>query len=171
VLEKIVAPLEHLLRNAVAHGIELPAERSAAGKDVFGQITVSLAQEGNEVVITLADDGSGLDFARIRACAVASGLLAAEAESNEQQLSALIFRSGFSTARELTATSGRGVGMDVVKNEIEALGGRIEISTVHAQGTPSGSICRARSPSRAVIIESGGRRYALPSSMVEQPAN
>jgi chemosensory pili system protein ChpA (sensor histidine kinase/response regulator) len=169
VLEKIVAPLEHLLRNAVAHGIELPAERSAAGKDVFGQITVSLAQEGNEVVITLADDGSGLDFARIRACAVASGLLAAETESNEQQLSALIFRSGFSTARELTATSGRGVGMDVVKNEIEALGGRIEISTVHAQGTTFRLyLPLTLAVAQAVIIESGGRRYALPSSMVEQ---
>ena len=169
VLEKIGGPLEHLLRNAVAHGIEAPAAREAAGKAVLGQITLSLAQEGNDVVIALADDGGGLDFARIRTRGIERGLLPADGSADERTLAGLIFESGFSTAAEVTTLSGRGVGMDVVKNEIESLGGRIEISTVPGQG----STFRLYLPltlavSQAVIIESGGRRYALPSSMVEQ---
>jgi chemosensory pili system protein ChpA (sensor histidine kinase/response regulator) len=169
VLERIGAPLEHLLRNSVAHGIETPTERDVAGKDALGQITVSLAQEGNEVVIGIADDGNGLDFKRIRARALERGLLAADSVSDERELSALIFNSGFSTADMVTATSGRGVGMDVVKNEIEGLGGRIEISTTPGQG----SNFRLYLPltlavSQAVIIQSGGLSYALPSSMIEQ---
>jgi chemosensory pili system protein ChpA (sensor histidine kinase/response regulator) len=169
VLERIGAPLEHLLRNSVAHGIESPAGRDAAGKDALGQITVSLAQEGNEVVIAIADDGKGLDFKRIRARALERGLIAADSSSDERELSALIFNSGFSTAEVVTATSGRGVGMDVVKNEIEGLGGRIEISTTPGQG----SNFRLYLPltlavSQAVIIQSGGLSYALPSSMIEQ---
>lgn len=169
VLEHIAAPLEHLLRNAVAHGLEDPDTRAAAGKPALGQITLSLAQEGNDIVLTLADDGGGLNLPRIRERGIERGLLAADAEADDKTLIGLIFQSGFSTAETLTAVAGRGVGMDVVKSEIENLGGRIEIATVAGKG----STFRLYLPltlsiTQAVIIKAGGRSYALPSSMIEQ---
>ena len=169
VIEHIGGPLEHLLRNAVAHGLESPAERETAAKPALGQITISLAQEGNDVVLSLSDDGAGLDFARIRELAQARGLIAAGAVIDDKKLVGLIFESGFSTASEVTQLSGRGVGMDVVKNEIEGLGGHIEVATVPGQG----STFRLYLPltlavSQAVIITLGSRHYALPSSMIEQ---
>ena len=169
VLEHIAAPLEHLLRNAVAHGLEDPDARATAGKPALGQITLSLAQEGNDIVLTLADDGGGLNLPRIRERGIERGLLAADAEADDKTLIGLIFQSGFSTAATLTAVAGRGVGMDVVKSEIENLGGRIEIATVAGKG----STFRLYLPltlsiTQAVIIKAGGRSYALPSSMIEQ---
>jgi chemosensory pili system protein ChpA (sensor histidine kinase/response regulator) len=169
VIEHISGPLEHLLRNAVAHGLEAPDKREAAAKPALGQITISLAQEGNDVVLSLSDDGAGLNFARIREHAQARGLIAAGVELDDKKLVGLIFESGFSTASEVTQLSGRGVGMDVVKNEIEGLGGHIEVATVPGQG----STFRLYLPltlavSQAVIIMLGSRRYALPSSMIEQ---
>ncbi|MBC7623638.1 MAG: Hpt domain-containing protein, partial [Aeromicrobium sp.] len=123
VLEKITPPFEHLLRNAVAHGLEMPADRTAKGKSEIGEITIDAQQVGNEVVLTLSDDGGGLNFARIREKAVEQGLFAADAEVSEAQLTQYIFMAGFSTAKEITQVSGRGVGMDVVRNEIVSLGG------------------------------------------------
>ena len=169
VLDKMAGPLEHLLRNSVAHGLEESAARAAAGKEPIGQISLSLAQEGNEIVVSIADDGAGLNFERIRKRAIDSGLIAADAETDEATLTQMIFQPGFSTATELTALSGRGVGMDVVKSETSSLGGRIEVTTVTGQG----STFRIYLPltlavTQAVLVTAGNRIYAIPSSMIEQ---
>jgi hypothetical protein len=129
VLEKMTGPIEHLLRNAVAHGIEARETREAAGKSETGEIVISLTQQTNEVVIELADDGGGLAFDRIRARAVERGLLGAGEEADERRLTSLIFEPGFTTAEQLSGLAGRGVGMDVVKNATTALGGRIETTS------------------------------------------
>jgi chemosensory pili system protein ChpA (sensor histidine kinase/response regulator) len=113
VLEKITAPFEHLLRNAVAHGIEKPEARIAAGKNEVGEISIDAVQRGNEVVLTISDDGGGLNFPRIRQKAIDAKLMAPDADVPEAQLAQFIFMSGFSTATELSEIAGRGVGMDV----------------------------------------------------------
>jgi chemosensory pili system protein ChpA (sensor histidine kinase/response regulator) len=169
VLDKMAGPLEHMLRNSVAHGLEDPAGRAAAGKEAIGQITLSLAQEGNEIVVSIADDGAGLDFPRIRSRAIENGLIAADANPDEASLAQLVLHAGFSTAKEVTTLAGRGVGMDVVKNETTSLGGRIEISSV----TGRGATFRVYLPltlavTQAVLVTAGNRLYAIPSSMIEQ---
>jgi chemosensory pili system protein ChpA (sensor histidine kinase/response regulator) len=169
VLDKMAGPLEHILRNSVAHGLEDAATRVAAGKPAIGQITLSLAQEGNEIVLAINDDGAGLDFGRIRQRAIEQGLLAPEAQPDEVALTQLIMQPGFSTAEEVTALAGRGVGMDVVKNETASLGGRIEITSA----TGRGATFRVYLPltlavTQAVLVSAGNRRYAIPSSMIEQ---
>ena len=169
VLDKMAGPLEHLLRNSVGHGLEDSATRLAAGKEAIGQITVSLAQEGNEIVVAIADDGAGLNFERIRQHAVGRGLIPADAEADEATLTQLIFQPGFSTAEELTALSGRGVGMDVVKSETASLGGRIEVTTAAGRGTTFRIyLPLTLAVAQAVLVTSGNRTYAIPSSMIEQ---
>ena len=169
VLDKMAGPLEHLLRNSVGHGLEDSATRTAAGKQAIGQITVSLAQEGNEIVVAIADDGAGLNFQRIRQHAVGRGLIAPDAEPDEATLTQLIFQPGFSTADELTALSGRGVGMDVVKSETTSLGGRIEVVTAAGRGTTFRIyLPLTLAVTQAVLVSSGNRVYAIPSSMIEQ---
>ena len=116
-LEKLVGPLEHLLRNALDHGIESRDARVAAGKLETGEISLTVRQVGNEVVIELADDGGGVDFARVRERALSLGLLAADAEPTDAQLVEFLFEPGFSTASKVTQISGRGIGMDVVRAE------------------------------------------------------
>lgn len=166
-LEHMVAPLEHLLRNALAHGIEPPEVRRAANKPEIGQITLTVRQEGNEIAIELADDGAGLDFERIAARARANGLLGPDEPADESRLINLIFVPGFSTAGQLSAVSGRGVGMDVVKAETAAVGGRIDVSSTPEAGT----VFRIYLPltlavTQALLVRAGGRHYAIPSSMV-----
>jgi chemosensory pili system protein ChpA (sensor histidine kinase/response regulator) len=169
VLDKMSGPLEHLLRNSVGHGLEDSATRLAAGKEAIGQITVSLAQEGNEIVVAIADDGAGLNFGRIREHAIGRGLIAADAETDEATLTQMIFQPGFSTAEELTALSGRGVGMDVVKSETASLGGRIEVTTAAGRGTTFRIyLPLTLAVAQAVLVTSGNRTYAIPSSMIEQ---
>ncbi|PJC02793.1 MAG: hybrid sensor histidine kinase/response regulator, partial [Gallionellales bacterium CG_4_9_14_0_8_um_filter_59_50] len=122
VLEKMTAPFEHLLRNAVAHGLEMPEQRSRSGKAPIGEISLSLRQESNEVVFELADDGAGLDIGRIRQKALEQNLIAAGEEVSEDQLVQLIFTAGLSTAGAVSEIAGRGVGLDVVRSEVSALG-------------------------------------------------
>ena len=169
VLEHMTAPLEHLLRNAIAHGIETPAQRRAAGKEEIGQITLSVSQEAGEIAIALTDDGGGLDYGRIAERARANGLLDANEAADERRLTNLIFVPGFSTAGTLSSVSGRGVGMDVVKSETAAVGGRIDVHAVAGQGTEF----RIHLPltlavTQALLIRAGGRTYAIPSSMIAQ---
>src|SRR5581483_3103205 len=128
VLERVAAPLEHMLRNALVHGIEAPALRAAAGKPEPGRIAISLRQEANEVVLALADDGAGLDLERLRAKAVEKGMVAADQPLTEAEQVQLVFMPGISTAEAVTELAGRGVGMDVVRTEIQALGGRLEVT-------------------------------------------
>lgn len=169
VLEKITAPFEHLLRNAISHGIEMPEERAKLNKAEIGEITIDAAQIGNEVVLTVADDGSGLNFARIREKAIDAGLLDPTADVGEAQLAQYIFMPGFSTASEITQISGRGVGMDVVRNDITALGGRIEIGSVAGRGTTfTITLPLTLAVTQAVLLRAGGTVYAVPSVMVEQ---
>jgi chemosensory pili system protein ChpA (sensor histidine kinase/response regulator) len=169
VLEKITAPFEHLLRNAVAHGLELPAARAAVGKSEIGEISIDAQQAGNEVILTLTDDGAGLNFARIREKAIERGLLKAEEEVSEAQLTQFIFMAGFSTADEITQVSGRGVGMDVVRNEIVSLGGRIDITSIAGRGTTfTIALPLTLAVTQAVMVTVGETMYAIPSVMIEQ---
>ena len=169
VLEKITAPFEHLLRNAVAHGIEPPAERAAAGKPEIGEISIDAVQRGNEVVLTVADDGRGLDLARIREKAVSLGLMEAGDELPDPALSQFIFWPGFSTAAEVTQVAGRGVGMDVVKSEITSLGGRVELASTPGGGTTfTITLPLTLAVSQAVMLRAGDRLFAIPSVMIEQ---
>src|SRR5690606_35128573 len=132
VLEKMAGPFEHLLRNAIVHGIESRERRQAAGKSETGELLVEIRQEGNEVVIHFSDDGQGLNLEGIRRKAIANGLLTNDAEVSDAEVTDLIFHPGFSTAEEVTELAGRGVGMDVVRSEAASLGGRV--STISEPG-------------------------------------
>ena len=169
VLEKITAPFEHLLRNAIVHGLESPQARLAAGKPDIGEISIDAVQRGNEVVLTITDDGAGLNFPRIREKALEAGLLAPDIELPEAQLAQFIFLSGFSTARQVSEIAGRGVGMDVVKNEITSLGGRVEIASTAGRGTAfTITLPLTLAVTQAVMLRAGQTIYAVPSVMIEQ---
>jgi len=169
VLEKITAPIEHLLRNALAHGIEAPEVRHAAGKAEFGEITLTARQSGNEMVLTVKDDGRGLDFERIRQKAESLGLLTPGIEPSETLLAQMIFAAGFSTAESVSQVSGRGVGMDVVKSEISALGGRVDITSASGSGTTFNIyLPLTLAMTQAVMIEAAKQEYALPAPLVQQ---
>ncbi|MCP5267712.1 MAG: Hpt domain-containing protein [Zoogloeaceae bacterium] len=169
VLDKIGAPLEHLLRNAVAHGLEDRNTRLDHGKTEIGEVTLTLAQEGNEIILTMADDGAGLNFERIRARGIEAGLLAEDEEANEGRLIKLIFTPGFSTASEVNQIAGRGIGMDVVKTEVGELGGRIEVNSVAGKGTTFRLyIPLTLAVTQALLVRAGTHAYAIPSPMIEQ---
>ncbi|OJW47846.1 MAG: hybrid sensor histidine kinase/response regulator [Thiobacillus sp. 65-1059] len=169
VLEKVTAPLEHLLRNALAHGIEAPEARRAAGKAEFGEIVLSARQTGNEMLITVKDDGGGLNYARIREKAEANGLLLPGVEPTETLLAQMIFAAGFSTAESVSQVAGRGVGMDVVKSEISALGGRIDIASTAGAGTCFNIyLPLTLAMTQAVMIQAARHDYALPAPLVQQ---
>jgi chemosensory pili system protein ChpA (sensor histidine kinase/response regulator) len=169
VLDKIVAPLEHLLRNGVVHGIEKREERIARGKPEIGEILLLLRQEGNEIVLVLSDDGGGLNYERIRERAVATGLLGADEMADEARLAEFIFAPGFSTAETLSKIAGRGVGMDVVRAEISSLGGRVETESTPGQGTEFRLILPLTLVvTKALLIRVGSRTFAIPSPMIEQ---
>ena len=137
VLEKMTAPFEHLLRNAIAHGLESPQQRERADKSPIGDICLSLHLENNEAVFEFSDDGAGLDIPGLRRKAVEKGLLQVQVGTavSDEQIMQLIFAPGLSTASQITAISGRGVGMDVVRSEIAALGGHIDVSSQWGEGT------------------------------------
>jgi chemotaxis protein histidine kinase CheA len=134
-LEKLTAPFEHLLRNAIAHGLEYPQQRESAGKPPVGDIRLSLRRENSEAVFELMDDGAGLDVDALRRKAEEMGLLQVNTEASNRQVMQLIFAPGLSTASAVTSISGRGVGMDVVRNEIDVLGGRIAVLSKRGEGT------------------------------------
>ncbi|MBN9887826.1 chemotaxis protein CheA [Salipiger abyssi] len=135
VIERLADPLTHMVRNAVDHGLESPQKRREAGKDPTGSIRLSASHRSGSVFIEIADDGAGLNRARILEKAIEKGLVAPDAELSEQEVDNLLFLPGFSTAAEVSSLSGRGVGMDVVKNAVSALGGRVSISSVPGSGT------------------------------------
>ena len=169
VLEKLVGPLEHLLRNALDHGIEPRGRRAKAGKSETGEITLTVRQVANEIAVELTDDGAGLDLDQLRAKAVAKGRFAADAQPTDAQLIACIFEPGFSTASRVTQVSGRGIGMDVVRSEIAALGGRVEVSTRVGHGTTFLLyLPLTLAVAQAVMVRAGGRLWAFPAPMVEQ---
>ena len=169
VLEKMTAPFEHLLRNAVAHGIENEQDREIVGKVETGGIQLRARQEGNEVALIIRDDGAGIDLERVRAKAIEQGLISANDEVPTAKLTEMIFQAGFSTASEVTQVSGRGVGMDVVRNEIASLGGRIEVDSEKGQGTTfTIYLPLTLAVTQVVMVSAGENKFALPSSMVDQ---
>jgi two-component system chemotaxis sensor kinase CheA len=135
VIERLADPLTHMIRNAIDHGLERPEARAAAGKPEEGLVRLSAAHRSGRVVIEIADDGAGINRARVRASAVSKGLIAADAQLSDDEIDNLIFLPGFSTADQISDISGRGVGMDVVKRSIQALGGRISISSRPGSGS------------------------------------
>jgi chemosensory pili system protein ChpA (sensor histidine kinase/response regulator) len=168
VLERMVPPLEHMLRNAVVHGIEPPDARVAVGKSDVGRITVSLARDGAEVVIVVADDGSGINVKLIREKAVSLGLADPQAKLTDEEAMQLILEPGFSTAGLVTQAAGRGVGMDVVATEVKKLGGGLFIESTLGEG----SRFTIRLPftlaiSQALIVRVAEEVYALPMPTVE----
>ncbi|MBL4780669.1 MAG: Hpt domain-containing protein [Porticoccaceae bacterium] len=167
VLEKIITPIEHMLRNAIDHGIESTEQRLAADKPLEGNISLSFQREGGEVVITVADDGMGLDVAAIREKAVSKRMISADTEASDSELLRLIFQPGFSTAATVSQVSGRGVGMDVVKTEVHQLGGSIGIESVLGQGVEfTIRLPFTVSVNRALLVKGGGNLYALPLSSI-----
>ncbi|MCC6869270.1 MAG: Hpt domain-containing protein [Burkholderiales bacterium] len=169
VLEKLVGPLEHLLRNALDHGIEPHDARRAAGKSETGEIRLTVRQVGNEIIIEIADDGAGVDLARVAARARSLGLLAGDASASDAQLLDFLFAPGFSTASKITQISGRGIGMDVVRSEIGALGGRVDAVSQAGQGTRFLlTLPLTLAVAQAVLVRAGARLWALPAPMVEQ---
>ena len=171
VLELIKDPLTHMVRNSGDHGLETPEERRAAGKSDTGRITLNAFHEGGHIIIEISDDGRGLAVDRIRVKAVANGL-ATEAElanMSDDQIQRFIFRAGFSTASKITAVSGRGVGMDVVKTNIEKIGGTIDLKNLPGHGTTfTIKIPLTLAIVSALIVEAGKERFAIPQlSVVE----
>ncbi len=168
VLEKINPPLEHLLRNSVAHGIEESTKRQELGKPEIGQITIALRQEGNEIVMTLSDDGAGLDISRIREKAMQQGLMQANEKISDKQVIEFIFAHGLSTMQELSEVAGRGIGLDVVKNEITSLGGRVEIaSEINAGATFTIYLPLTLAVAQTLMVKAGEHTYAIPATLVE----
>lgn len=169
IAEQMRDPLTHMIRNAVDHGIELPAERVTAGKPATGTITLRALHRAGSVVIELVDDGRGLDRARIAAKAEAAGLVTTAGALTDEQLLSLIFEPGFSTAAEVTAVSGRGVGMDIVRRHIRTLRGTIDTASTPGQGTRF----TIQLPLTVAIIDgfrvrAGGEVYVLPLEAVEE---
>lgn len=168
-IERLADPLVHLIRNAADHGLESAEERTAAGKPAGGRIRLIARHAGAEVLVTIADDGKGLDRERIRAKAEEQGLIAPGAAVADGELFQVLFQAGFSTAREVSSLSGRGVGMDVVKRTIESLRGTIDVATRSGAGTD----VTLRLPLTLAIIDGllvriGAGRYVIPLSAVEE---
>ncbi len=168
-IDRLMGPLGHLLRNAVVHGIEPPDERERYSKPRTGMVSIAAAVSANELRLTLQDDGRGLDIDRIRARAQAIGLLRGQATPDASALAALIFEPGFSTASEVTALSGRGIGLDAVRVELQALGGHIDVDTEAGQGCRFTIRLPASLASVQVIVATAGRwRIALTASQLQQ---
>lgn len=168
-LDKIISPIEHLLRNAITHGIETTADRLKAGKDKCGKLLINLIQQGNEIIITVSDDGRGLDFARIAERAKSMGLLAMDATPSEDALTETIFAPGFSTSAELTANAGRGIGMNAIRDTVLSQRGVIQVKSQTGQGVAfTLFLPLSLATAAVVIIQHGDRKLALPSNMVEQ---
>jgi chemosensory pili system protein ChpA (sensor histidine kinase/response regulator) len=167
VLERMIGPFEHMIRNAVDHGVEPEAERRRSGKPATGHITLAASHEGSEIVIRFSDDGAGLDIAAIRRKAIERGLMKSGTNLSDDELIQFILVAGFSTADQITQLSGRGVGMDVVHSEVKQLGGSITVDTRRGQGTTF--IIRlplTLSIAQALMVRAGEELYAIPLSAV-----
>ena len=168
VLERMIPPLEHMLRNAVDHGIESPARRLELGKPEVGRVQIRLQREASEIIIEIADDGAGIDPATVRSKAIARGLMAQDARLTDREVLGFIFTSGFSTAAAVTQISGRGVGMDVVAAEVKQLGGSIDLQSTPGRGTRfTIRLPFTVSVNRALMVMVGDDTYAVPLNSIE----
>ncbi|MGB5324923.1 MAG: Hpt domain-containing protein [Pseudomonadales bacterium] len=168
VIERMVAPLEHVLRNAIDHGIESVSARAKAGKPETGSIRLDIHREGSDVVLRLSDDGKGIDVAAVRKKAIALGLMQEDDQLGDDEIKQFIMSAGFSTASKVTQISGRGVGMDVVQKEIHELGGTVEL--VSEQGVGTTFVFRLPftvSMNRALLVGAGGETLAVPLDSIE----
>jgi two-component system, chemotaxis family, sensor kinase CheA len=171
VLDALKDPLLHLLRNAIDHGLEMPHIREQKGKARGGYVTLSVEQRGSEINIRIADDGQGIDVRAIRQKAVERGIITApEADvMSDDEAQMLIFHSGFSTSQNVTALSGRGLGMDIVRTRVEGLRGRVHVHSEREQGTSvTVTVPVSLTRLRVILLEIGGEQYAIPSIMVER---
>ena len=167
-LERMKAPFEHMLRNALAHGVESPAERTAAGKPAEGAVKIAVSREATEVVIRVSDDGKGMDRDAIRRKAIERGLMRPDAQLSDRDLFGFVLETGFSTAEQVTKIAGRGVGMDVVASEIKQLGGTLAIDSVRGKGTEF--IIRlpfTLAVTQAIQVRLGEQVFAVPMSSVQ----
>jgi chemosensory pili system protein ChpA (sensor histidine kinase/response regulator) len=168
VLDRMTPAFEHLLRNCVAHGIEVPEGRAAAGKEAAGNIAIHVRHEGNDVSVEFQDDGAGLNVARIREKAIQQGLIAPQQQLSDAEAANLIFLPGFSTAQQVTELAGRGIGMDVVRAEVNALGGRIETTTQAGRGTSFKLVLPLTTAvTQVVMVRSGKLSIGVPANLVE----
>jgi chemotaxis protein histidine kinase CheA/ActR/RegA family two-component response regulator len=168
-IERMIAPLEHVLRNAVVHGIEPIEERRRAGKPEVGTVTVAVRAEATEIRLTVSDDGAGLDVARIRDKALARGLITAEQPLLDEELMQLIFSHGLSTAEEITGLSGRGVGMDIVMSELGAIGGRAKVTSKRGKGAYfSFFLPVTLGITQALLVRAGIDVFPIPTVLVGQ---
>lgn len=169
ILQGLTAPLLHMLRNAVDHGIETPEQREAAGKDREGRIELHFAQKGSHIHMTLRDDGQGLDTARIRTRAIERGLIDSAASLSEEDILRLILQPGFTTRDQVSEISGRGVGMDVVQTAVENLQGLLHLSSTPGQGTTIHiQVPLTLIATNALLIRTGGNLIAIPGSTIQQ---
>ena len=169
VLNRLAEPLLHLLRNAVDHGLEPPAERRAAGKDEAGRIELAFSRQGQQVVLRCRDDGRGLDLPAIRRRAVERGLIAADLPLGDDEVARLVLLPGFSTRDSVSEVSGRGIGLDVVRDWAATIGGSVGIESHTGRGcTIELRFAASLSTIQSLIVEVGGQRFALPSLYIEQ---
>ncbi len=168
VVSRIIAPLEHMLRNAIAHGIEYPEQRTDSGKQAVGTIRINLDREGPEIVLRVADDGAGMNLPAIRERAIERGLMAVNDTLEDYEVMQFILATGFSTASEVTQISGRGVGMDVVSSEVRQLGGSLHIRSEAGKGT----VFTVRLPytlaiNQALLVQAGEESFFVPLGSIE----
>lgn len=169
VLDKMGAPLEHLLRNAVAHGLETSEERKKLGKPEVGQITLKVSLENDEITLVVTDDGAGINLDKVKQKAIEKGFFTADQELSDHALMAVIFEPGFSTADAVSQIAGRGVGLDAVRSDIAALSGRIDVSNVTGLGAMFNVYLPVTlSVAQVVMARVGNKMFAIPSVMVEQ---
>ena len=169
VLDRIQSPIEHLLRNCIAHGIESPAIRELAGKSEKGLINLSVNLEGNFIILKLSDDGQGINIEKVKKLGVEKGLISSDKEYSEEDIVNLIFTPGFSTATTISQVSGRGVGMDVVKNEIFTLGGSIKINTKQGVGTEfTITLPVSVATNQATLVKVSNKLVAIPAILINQ---
>jgi chemosensory pili system protein ChpA (sensor histidine kinase/response regulator) len=168
ILDRIIAPLEHMLRNAVAHGIEAPDKRITAGKPETGRITILVDRQGTDIILRVSDDGAGINAGAIRAKAIKQNLLEADSKLSDHDVLQFILKSGFSTAETVSQVAGRGVGMDVVDAELKQLGGVLEIDTTPGKGTEfTIRLPLTLAINQALLVSAGEDVYAIPLASIE----
>ncbi len=169
ILERLVTPLEHMLRNAIDHGIETIEQRLKQGKPESGRIELNINRQGTDVIITFTDDGQGINLEKLKNKALERGLIGAEQKLEAEELAQLIFHPGLSTAVEITQISGRGVGLDVVQSSIKAMGGHVTVESVQGQGTTfTIRVPTTVAISDALMVKAGDQQYAVPLAQIER---
>ena len=169
ILERLVTPFEHMLRNAIDHGIEDTEQRQQAKKTAVGQIELNISRQGTDVLVSFSDDGKGIDESKIQEKALNLGLIKADQFLDKQEILQLIFHPGFSTAKEVTQISGRGVGLDVVQSEIKALGGHVSVDSNLGEGTTfTIRVPTTVSVSDALMVKAGDQQFAISLAQIDR---